>query len=136
MIKSVQNTILMMELFKCILAYYNLVQKICRLFHALAQFLFSISERNLDYYHQEVNVRVVSRVAGRRKTLRKLRSFKKVPEMQIWWRVHSRLPKRQISAVRHSIEKHILRHNSLHSLLLSKSVSNPQVSNKCQLLIV
>ena len=83
MIKSVQNTILMMELFKCILAYYNLVQKICRLFHALAQFLFSISERNLDYYHQEVNVRVVSRVAKRFKTynLWKLEYFRKFSEM-------------------------------------------------------
>ena len=37
-------------------------------FHFLAQFLFTISETVLDYYHQEVTARVTSRVAKRLKT--------------------------------------------------------------------
>ena len=28
---------------------------ICKLFHVLARFLFTISETELDYYHQKVN---------------------------------------------------------------------------------
>ena len=36
----------------------NVRQNICRLFHFLAQFSFSTSETELDYYHQKVNVRV------------------------------------------------------------------------------
>ena len=40
----------------------NLGQNICRLFHVLAQFPFMISEAELDYYHQRVNVRVAERV--------------------------------------------------------------------------
>ena len=42
--------------------------KHCRLFHFLAQFVFTTSEKELDYYHQKVNVRVASRVAERLKT--------------------------------------------------------------------
>ena len=38
----------------------NLGQNICRLFHVLAQFLFTTSETELDYYHQRVNVWVAS----------------------------------------------------------------------------
>ena len=33
----------------------NLGQNICRHFHVLAQFLFTISETELDYYHQKMN---------------------------------------------------------------------------------
>ena len=40
----------------------NLGQNICRLFHVLAQFPFMISEAELDYYHQKVNVRVAESV--------------------------------------------------------------------------
>ena len=47
---------------------YNLGQKICRLFHFLSSFLFTISETEPDYYHQKVNVRVISQVAERLKT--------------------------------------------------------------------
>ena len=42
---------------------YNLGQNICRLFHFLAQFIFTTSEIKLDYYHQKVNVQIASRVA-------------------------------------------------------------------------
>ena len=41
----------------------NLGQNICRLFHFLAQFLFTTSKTELDYYHQKVSARVASRVA-------------------------------------------------------------------------
>ena len=34
----------------------NLEQNICRLFHVLAQFLFTISETELEYYYQKVAV--------------------------------------------------------------------------------
>ena len=37
-------------------------EKCFRLFHVLAPFFFTISETELDYYRQNVNVRVVSRV--------------------------------------------------------------------------
>ena len=62
---------------------HNLGQNICRLFHVLAQFLFTISETELEYYHQNMKVRVASRVAERLKTsnLRKLGNFKKIAEM-------------------------------------------------------
>ena len=46
----------------------NLEQNICRLFHVLAQFLLTASETELDYYHQEMNIRVASRVTERFKT--------------------------------------------------------------------
>ena len=61
----------------------NLGQNICRLFHFLAQFLFTTSETKLDYYYQKMNGRVASRVAEKLKTydLRKLVSFNKIPEM-------------------------------------------------------
>ena len=43
----------------------------------------SKSETERDYYHQKLNVRVASPVMERPKTqdLRKLRNFKKIPEM-------------------------------------------------------
>ena len=37
---------------------YNLGQNICRLFHVLAQFLFTSSQTELDYYHWKVNVQL------------------------------------------------------------------------------
>ena len=40
----------------------NLRQKIQRLFHFLAQFVFTTSETEVDYYHQKVNVRVAERL--------------------------------------------------------------------------
>ena len=52
---------------------YNLGQNICRLFHFLAQFVFTTSETEVDYYHQKVNLRVASRVAER------LRKFQENP---------------------------------------------------------
>ena len=42
---------------------YNIGQNTQRLFHFLAEFLFTTSETEVDYYHQKVNVRVASRVA-------------------------------------------------------------------------
>ena len=47
----------------------NLVQNICRLFYVLAQFIFTTSKTELDYYYQKVNVRVASRVVEWLKTL-------------------------------------------------------------------
>ena len=63
--------------------FFNLGQNICRLFQFLAQFLFSTSETELDYYHWNVNIRVASRAAERRKAqdVRKLWNFKKIPEI-------------------------------------------------------
>ena len=48
-------------------------------FHFLAQFVFTASETELDYYHHKVNVRVAER--PNTQDLRKLRNFKKIPEM-------------------------------------------------------
>ena len=47
---------------------YNLGQNIWGLLHFLAQFFFTTSETELDYYHQKVSVRVASRVGERLKT--------------------------------------------------------------------
>ena len=65
--------------------FYNLGQSICRLFHVIAQFVFTTSEAELDYYKQTVNSGVALRVAEQPKTwdLRKLGNFKKIPEM-LW----------------------------------------------------
>ena len=60
---------------------YNLGQNICRLFHVLAQFLFTSSQTELDYYHWKVNVRVTSRVA---KQLKTIREFRENPWIWIW----------------------------------------------------
>ena len=57
--------------------FATILDNICRLFHFLAQFVFSTIETELNYYHQKVNVKVASRVAERLK----LGSFKKIPEM-------------------------------------------------------
>ena len=51
---------------------YNQGQNICRLFNVLVQFPFTTSELKLDYYHQEVNVRVDSRVTKQLRILRNL----------------------------------------------------------------
>ena len=60
----------------------NQEQNICKFFHALAQFPITKSDSELDYYHEEVNVGVASRVAERLKTLnlRKLVTLKKISE--------------------------------------------------------
>ena len=94
---------------------HNLGQSICRLFHALAQFLFTTNKTELDFYHQKLNVRVASRVAERLR-LSKLENFKKIPEM--FWFDGEYPPKKQIltfvledreeSAAKHFIEKAIL----------------------------
>ena len=57
--------------------YCNLGQNICRIFHFLAQFLFTTSETKLDYYHQKVNVQVAYQVAEQLKAEnpRKLGNF-------------------------------------------------------------
>ena len=47
---------------------YNLGQNICKLFHFLAQFLFTTSKTELGYYHQKVKVQVASQVTKLRKT--------------------------------------------------------------------
>ena len=51
--------------------------------HISAQYLFITSESELGYYHQKVNVRVVSRVAVRLKTLdlKNLEKFEKISEI-------------------------------------------------------
>ena len=41
----------------------------CGLFHVLAQFPFTTKEPELDYYRQQVKVRVASRFAQQLKTL-------------------------------------------------------------------
>ena len=97
---------------------FNLGQNICRLFLILAQFYFTTSKTELDYYHQKVSARVASRVAKRlmTKDLRKLENFQKIAEMlgfdgeypaalpkaKFW---HFWVKNRKISAVKHSIEK-------------------------------
>ena len=50
----------------------NLGLNIYRLFHFLAQFLFTSNETELDYYHQKENLRVVSLLAEPQKTLSKI----------------------------------------------------------------
>ena len=57
---------------------YNHLKNICRLFHILPQqSSLNITERELDYYHQKVNIQVASRVAEQLKTWhqRKLGNF-------------------------------------------------------------
>ena len=41
----------------------NLWQKNCRFFWVLGQFLFTVSETELDYYHQKVKIKITSQVA-------------------------------------------------------------------------
>ena len=50
---------------------YNHRQNMCGLFHVLAQFPFTTKEPELDYYRQQVKVRVASRFAQQLKTLGK-----------------------------------------------------------------
>lgn len=56
---------------------YNHGKIFAELFHILAQVPFTISESEIDYYYQKVNVRVASRVIDR---LRILENFKKIPD--------------------------------------------------------
>ena len=62
-------------------------QNICRIFHILAQSLFTISETGLDYYHQKMNVRVPKRVAKRLTIgFYEIRKFQKnLWNAWIWW---------------------------------------------------
>ena len=63
--------------------FYNFGQNICRISHVLAQFLFTTSDTEPDYYQQEVNVRVALRVVERLNNwdFMKFVKFKKIPEM-------------------------------------------------------
>ena len=57
------------------------LQNILRLFYFLTWFPFATSEKELDYYQQKLNVKVVSRVAEQRNTQDlKIRSYK--PKIQ------------------------------------------------------
>ena len=53
-----------LELFACKMLSLtsNFGQNICRLFHVLAQFPLTVSEKELMYYHEKLNVRITSRV--------------------------------------------------------------------------
>ena len=44
------------------LQIWNLGQNIFRFFYVLAQLFFTKSDMELDYYHEKLNVRVVSKV--------------------------------------------------------------------------
>ena len=48
---------------------YVLGQELWRLFHVLAQFLFTTSQTELDYYHQKVSLKIASRLAERLRIL-------------------------------------------------------------------
>ena len=87
----------------------------------LAQFVFTASETELDYYHQKKNIRVASRVPERLKTynLRKLGDLKRIPEMLgfdgQYSAAHPKVSRwcflvetRRKSAVKNSIKKPIL----------------------------
>ena len=65
-----------------ILRYFtgNLGQNIWRLFQDLAQFSFTTSKTELDYYHQKVYVQVALEWL-KSWDLWKLVNFKKIPEM-------------------------------------------------------
>ena len=97
---------------------YNLGQNICSF---LAQFAFTTTETELEYYYQKVNVRVAVRVTERLKTwdLKKLWNLKKILEMlgfdSKYPAVHERaklwrfpVKRCKKSAVKQSIEKPIL----------------------------
>ena len=70
----------MIKLFTTDAVACNLGQNICRLFHFLAQFLFTTSETEPDYYHQKVNAYELLNDL-RLKDPRKFENFKKNPEM-------------------------------------------------------
>ena len=63
---------------------FNHGQNSGRLFDIFAQFSFTTSESELNYYHQNLNLRVLSQAAEQVKTLdlRKSRNFKKKPVIQ------------------------------------------------------
>ena len=80
--------------------------------------MFTLSEREQDYYYQKANIGVASRIVKRLKTqgLRKVGKFKKIPaKLVIDSKVLSRPPKRQFltvvlqswdySSVKHFIKK-------------------------------
>ena len=83
--------------------------------------MFTLSEREQDYYYQKANIGVASRIVKRLKTqgLRKVGKFKKIPaKLVIDSKVLSRPPKRQFltvvlqswdySSVKHFIKKPML----------------------------
>ena len=84
----------------------NLEQNIFRPLKIFAQVLFTTNEMELDYYHQKVNVRVVSRVAERLKTpdLRNLRKSLSSKRQILTFEPENC----QNSAVKDAIEKPIL----------------------------
>ena len=94
----------------------NLGQNICRLFNFLAQFVFTTSETEVDYYHQKVNVRFASRVAERLKILgnkeisrKSLKYFNLMASTQLSTQKPNFLVKNcKKSAVKHSVEKSVL----------------------------
>lgn len=47
---------------------YNHAKIICKFYHTLVQFPFITSERELDHYHEKLNIRVASLVVERLKT--------------------------------------------------------------------
>ena len=98
----------------------NLGQNIRRIFNFLAKFLFTTSERELDYYQEKRSARVASRVAKRLKIedLSELGNFQKItetlgfdgkypavqPKDKFW---HFLVKYCKKSAVKHFIEKPI-----------------------------
>ena len=94
----------------------NLGQKTCRLFHFLAQFVYTTNETEQDYYQQKGICELAHELRILVEDLRKLWIFKIVPEMlrfdgklltksQIWRFLVKNWKK---SAVKHFIEKPIL----------------------------
>ena len=69
----------MKKTYQEILYKYSKACNFGQIFHFVTQFLFTIDETELDYYHQKVHIRVASRVAIRLKSweLRKLGNFNK-----------------------------------------------------------
>ena len=64
----------------CLALTYNLRQNICRLFHVLAQVLFTTSEMRLDFIMTKRNYELSQELMNYLK-LRKLGNYKKISEM-------------------------------------------------------
>ena len=92
-------------------------------FHVLIPLHFNTSERELDYCHQNVNVRVSSRVAEQLKTgSYEMRKFQENPwNAWIWWWLPSRPHKRQIlTIVLQNRKKATAKHSEFVYKLLTK----------------
>ena len=78
---------------------YNLGQNICRLFHVLAQLLFTASKTELDYYDQKANVRFIERLKA-----------SKIPDLLGFYSEYPAVltKDKEKAAVKHSIEKTFL----------------------------